>query len=147
MPAGLAHWSDGNEQQIIAWSRLMSLGLEAQPGKATSSKGFVRMTKIMANLSGVPYMGNHGVSVAATLRHPYEYWNASCDHHSRKYSPRHIKLTHEFLRRVVERKMARRLGDPKWMSAAVDKLNQIPKSGSRSRMAAIDELLDGSSQA
>lgn len=143
-PEGIALWSDGIEKQIIAWSRLMDFGLQTQPGKFASSKGLERATKIIADLAGLPNAANGGSRVGATLRHPYIDWTADFDHHLRKYSRHHIKLVDEFLRQVVERKMASRLGDPEWMSAAVDKLSQLPTSGSRrrSRKTFIEGLLD-----
>lgn len=147
LPEGLAHWADGIEQQIIPWPRLMNFSLETQPGKFASSKGLDRWARIMANLSGVGYMASGGSRVGATLRHPYVDWAADFDHHSRKYSRHHINLVDEFLRQAVERKMANRLGDSEWMSAAVDKLSQMPASGSRrrSRKTFIEGLLDGHS--
>ncbi|MGW2347689.1 hypothetical protein [Actinacidiphila glaucinigra] len=139
---GIAHWSGGTEQQLIAWSRLMNFGLETQPGKIASSKGLERTAKILAHLSGVPYAASGGARVGATLRSPYEDWGADFDHHSRRYPRHHIKLADEFLKQVIARNKANHLGDPDWVSVAVEKLNQIPKSGARSRKSAIEEILD-----
>jgi len=87
----------------------MNFGLEAQPGKFTSSKGLARVARILANLSGIGYSASDGANVAATLRHPYEYWS-----HRRpslaKYARHHIMLADEFLKQVVDRGEASRLG-------------------------------------
>ncbi|MFI8184245.1 hypothetical protein ACIF70_27540 [Actinacidiphila glaucinigra] len=139
---GISHWSDGTERQLIAWSRLMNFGLETQPGKIASSKGLERTAKILAHLSGVPYAASGGARVGATLRNPYEDWGTDFDHHSRRYPRHHIKLVDEFLKQVIARNKAKHLGDLDWMSVAVDKLSQIPKSAARSRKSAIEKILD-----
>lgn len=142
-PEGLVHRVDGSDRETIAWSRLMNFGLEAQPGKVASSKGLARTAKILANLSGAGYSASGGASVAATLRHPYEDWSADFDHHSRKYPRHHIKLVDELLRQTVEKGAAVRLGDPEWISTAVEFLAELAPAASRPHRSVIRDLLDG----
>jgi len=64
-------------------------------------------------------------------------------HHSRKYARHHIMLADEFLKQVVDRGEASRLGDRAWVSAAVDRLSREPAVASRARKSVVKEILDG----
>jgi len=74
-----------------------------------SSKGLARVARILANLSGIGYsaaMRQCGGNIASS----YEYWS----HRSTslaKYARHHMMLADEFLKQVVDRGEASRLGD------------------------------------
>ncbi|MFD9006346.1 hypothetical protein ACFV0T_36290 [Streptomyces sp. NPDC059582] len=132
---GLSYWVQGTQTQVIPWSRFMNLVLSVQPTRLGNSRAMVILSAI-SMASG----GARAAFLGATLRNPYEDWSADFTHAARKFGRRDICKAEEFLKQTVEFGRAEKLGDPRWVSQAVEKIANLAV-GSREMKAAIGEIV------
>jgi hypothetical protein len=108
-----------SEKGFTPWSRIFELSLHVEPGQLANSGTFSKMTRVILNLGGIPYVSAGPASLAGILRSPYENWAANFDHHPLKYDRREVKLARELVRQLDEAKKISHLGDKRWMAAAI----------------------------
>ncbi|MFD6532816.1 hypothetical protein [Streptomyces sp. NPDC060184] len=139
---GLSHWAGGTAAPPVSWTLLKDLRIEVVATRLGNSKGFVWTVGFMANLSGASYSRGGPARLMSDLSDVRRYWEAEFRHHARRYPYREIRLLSGFLRQVVARGEASRLGDPAWVSTVVERLRGTPRSLPWKRKAAIKQILD-----
>jgi hypothetical protein len=137
---GLSHWVNGVEAESIPWSRLMNLDLSVQPSRLGNSGALAKVTNFFLALTGMSRHGGGEAYLAATLRNPYQDWNATFTHATNRYDRREIRLTEEFFKQVVESGRTANLGDPHWVAAAVEGIASLV-SDSRNAKAIVEEIV------
>ncbi|MFC7923248.1 hypothetical protein [Streptomyces cinereoruber] len=101
LPEGFEQRHDGVRQALVPWSRFMTI-----------------------HEVGPRFEGRHriGPVVRATLRDPYEVWEARFTRHAHRYRTAHVLLLDELFVQTAEAKETARLGDPDWPAAVVERL-------------------------
>ncbi|MGW1724433.1 hypothetical protein ACWCQK_16030 [Streptomyces sp. NPDC002306] len=133
---GLSYWVQGVQTQVIPWSRFMNLLLSVHPTRLGNSRAMV----ILSAISLAPTGGAREAFLGATLRNPYEDWSEIFTHPARKFGRRDIRKAEEFLQQTVEFGRAGKLGDPLWVSQAVEKIAGLTGKP-RDMKAAIGEIV------
>lgn len=108
---------------FVPWTRFVSAGVTA----AYKAWQTTRTAGVLDALGGSRLeSGPDGCAVGGYLRHPYEDWSVRYTHHERGYTSAHVFLLKALFRKTSEAKALRRLGDPEWLGAAVDRLAPLP---------------------
>ncbi|RPE27120.1 hypothetical protein EDD90_10805 [Streptomyces sp. Ag109_O5-1] len=137
---GLSYWVQGVRAETIPWSRFMNLGLSIQASRLSNSGTLARITDLALSLTGSSRHGGGEAYFTATLRSPYEDWNAHYTRAATKYGRREIRLAQAFFAQVVKCGRADKLGDPQWVAAAVEKIAGITAE-SRNIDGAVGEIV------
>ncbi|MFG2486637.1 hypothetical protein ACGFSI_28270 [Streptomyces virginiae] len=121
---GMEHRKDGapEPRAVIPWGRFMWVGMNA----TTRAWMATRTAGVLTLGGGQPdFGGRSACSVSATVRHPYEDWSVNFTHHERPYTSSHLFLVDQLFRQVSDVNALHRLGDPKWLGAAVAELAPV----------------------
>ncbi|MFE9440450.1 hypothetical protein ACFYO2_15815 [Streptomyces sp. NPDC006602] len=122
---GLEHHKRGVPEPlaVVPWGKFVSVGVRAThwAWQATRTAG------VLDGLGGSHMgAGRSGCSVSGLLRHPYEGWSVNYTHHERLYTAAHVTVVADLFKKMSDAKALRRLGDPEWLGAAVDRLAPLP---------------------
>ncbi|MFC9537107.1 hypothetical protein ACFT38_42680 [Streptomyces sp. NPDC056975] len=116
----------------------MELHLAVEPRRVENSRAFSRITRLILNLSGVPYMSPGPARLGGMVRTPYDHWRAEFDHHPLKYERKEIKLASELIEQLVAKKSASLLGNASWMA---DMMASLQRAEGRSAKDIVERLL------
>ncbi|MEU5952037.1 hypothetical protein [Streptomyces sp. NPDC047525] len=120
-PEGLEQHRRGeaSPQESVRWSQFVELGVRA----GCKNWHLTRFGGLAGAFAPGADMGRDGCSLQGILRHPYEHWSVRYTHHERSYTGGHVIVLKALFDQLDEAKALERLGDPRWLGAAVAELS------------------------